>query len=333
MLPEAFFQFVGCKPAERHLRADTRLDAQRVCGLKRLAEENAGASIKLIPLVDGFSPRHKSLHHVRPKLIVGEQPRRAETEIARFLRGVTAGRASRVEVMRRGTETNRTIGLDVVGQTDPDRRLGAPAAFGVRVQADEVHPQLGQLGQHGAVIVEVPQVRPLRKIVKWQDAAHGKQRLAAVIQVGQLQRDSLVGDDVAIEVESYAEMLHEAINAIERAHRIAPGNQRHLLAVVPHGLEHVLLGRQSIDGRLESGVRQQCLHRCPILRADHDPLAVGVRLELVDDRQQRAGSQVEVATNLLGGEPFERRRLPVIHNHQRHFRLAGMGETRNRRDQ
>jgi hypothetical protein len=63
------------------------------------------------------------------------------------------------------------------GWPDPDRGFGIWTAFGIGMEAEEIHAELGQLSKDGFVIVGIPPVGSFGEIVKRLDASHGKERL------------------------------------------------------------------------------------------------------------------------------------------------------------
>ena len=93
------------------------------------------------------------------------------------------------------------------------------------MQSEEIHPQLGKLAENRLVVVAVPPVGALGEIVERLDAAEGEERLADFIQARKFRRHLLVGHHVAVHVETHAQMFGQAIGAVERADRIAAGNQ------------------------------------------------------------------------------------------------------------
>ena len=199
------------------------------------------------------------------------------------------------------------VGGNLVRRADPHQRLRPDAALGIRVQPEEVHPHLRQLAEDRLVAVAAPPIGPLGEIVERLNAAAVEQRLARFVQRGQFQGDLLVGHHVAVQVEPHAQVLGKTIGAVERADGVAAGDQQHGPAVVLERLEHVLLRRQAVDRRLQLGVGQQRLHRRPVLRADDDQTAFGCGLQVVDDRQQLAGPQIDVAADLFGRQLLGRR--------------------------
>jgi len=160
-------------------------------------------------------------------------------------------------------------------EADPHGRLRADAALGVRVQAEEVHAELGQLGQHGLVAVGVPPVGPLGKVVERLDPATVEKRTPRLVQLGQRQRRLAVGQYVAMQVEADAEVLCQPVGGIERADRVAADHEHQRPLAVANGLQAILLGEQPFDRGSQRLVGQQALDQRLLLAADHDARAVG----------------------------------------------------------
>ena len=73
-------------------------------------------------------------------------------------------------------------------------------AFGIGVQAEEIHPQFGQLREHGLIAVGVPPVGPLGKIVERLDSAPVEQRLPRLVGAGRALEMVMTGRAVGAEV-------------------------------------------------------------------------------------------------------------------------------------
>ena len=55
-------------------------------------------------------------------------------------------------------------------------------AFGVSMETEEIHPQLGKLAEDGFVFLRVPPVGAFRKIMEGMDAAEPEERPAGLIK-------------------------------------------------------------------------------------------------------------------------------------------------------
>ena len=107
------------------------------------------------------------------------------------------------------------LGLRAVGESaDTAFAAGDHAAFGIAMQPEEIHSQLGQLRQIRKVIVLVPPIRPFGKIVKGLNPSHFEKRLMSLIERWNRERDFCVGNDVSVQVEANSQLFGESVDTI-----------------------------------------------------------------------------------------------------------------------
>ena len=205
---------------------------------------------------------------------------------------------------RLGTEADHAVLIHILRQADPDGRLRADAAFGVTVQADEVHAQLGKLVDVGEVVVAVPPVGSLGEIVKGLDAARLEERLAGFVERGKRGGNFGVGDHVAVKVEADAEFFGEAVGAVKDAGIVAADDPEGLGAILgANRFEEVLFGLERGGGGLDF-VRGGG-DGGAVFAGDDDGAVGGVGDVLAFmNRGEQSRAQVEVACGLARGKVF-----------------------------
>ena len=118
--------------------------------------QHGGESVEqLVTRVGRRRPGRHAFHVIRAVGVAVEQCGCPEAVVAGLL-GLVAPRAvERREVAGGVTEADRAIVAYIAGQPDPDGGLGADCSLRIGMQPDEVHAQLGQLGDDGQVVVRV----------------------------------------------------------------------------------------------------------------------------------------------------------------------------------
>src|ERR1019366_10754086 len=117
-----------------------------------------------------------------------------------------------------------TFRTDVLRSANPHRRFRY--RLGIGVQADEVHSQFWKLLNDGAIVSEIPPVRPLREIVERLDTTQREQWPTRIVDIRHSKRNSLIRHDVAMKVEADPHMLTQAVYAIQRSGVICAGHNQ-----------------------------------------------------------------------------------------------------------
>ena len=158
------------------------------------------------------------------------------------------------------------------------------------MQPDESHLQFGQLGHTARKVVQIPQVGPLRKIVKWAGCRESQTAACRSRQgLGSFERNLLVGNHIAIEIESHAEVLGKAIGSVERSdqrrrrrstawtgHFVLDGFERYCSAAKPSICSEIVCQKKGSHCRLNPSNRLRSIHHPDVLR-DRQGLAVACR--------------------------------------------------------
>ena len=248
---------------QRHLRAEARFDAQVVGVGEHVAHHSARPIEHVVAGFRRFGPGTVADHHVRPVRVVFEDHRRSAHVIARSHGQVAPTRTSRRGIKGGIALPHGPVVRHFLGRPDPDGRLAARESVGRRrgagqwiepaaarrivVQTDEIHPHFGHLTEIQFIIVGVPPVGPLEEVVERLNPAQRKERLAALVQLGQLQRNPPIRHDVAVDVKAHTQGFCEPVRAVERADVVAADDQHNRLLSGVNRFEQVLLFVQRSD--------------------------------------------------------------------------------------
>ncbi len=206
----------GFRDVQRGFRPDAGAHPHDAPKAEGIPEEGAGAVKHRVGLRNPFRQRTKSIGHRRAKFILGkEQPgpggkfRRPSCRVTPRPAANGAGPSAGI------AEFHRAVVVHIFRQPNPDQRLRPHAAFGITMEPGEVQPQLGHLCEVNLVIAGAPPIRPFGEVVEWLNATGVEQRCICLIEVGEGEPDAGVRNDVAIQLETHAELLGEAISAVE----------------------------------------------------------------------------------------------------------------------
>jgi hypothetical protein len=296
---------------QRRFGPDARLDAEAPGQGERVTENGRGPVEDLVRGLGGGRVGAEAVHHVVAEIVAFEKKARAEMEAGRFFRLIAPVAAGRVLVAGGVAEADGPVRAEIALPAYPDGGLGvgggAPfmaGILGVSVEAEEVHPELGQLAEEGFVVLEGPPIGALGKIVEGLDAADGEERVTRFVKLENGRIDRPVGDDVALEGEADAQLLGQLVGSVEDGRSATAGDQDDLFGPAQDRLEAVVLGTEPGDLGRGSGVVQAPGKRSAPFQDSHgtggDP---GKGLRLFENREL-PGRQVEIATDLGRGGPL-----------------------------